>query len=186
MKSRTVTEIAVAGVAAIVASLFTWITGTIATVTGEQPMAVSGTAAAPAAVVAGAIVLLGAFALMTSRRGAARVILVVIAVVGLLGIGTAAMSLRNADEVLLRSVTGAGDLAGAAVVSLPLYLYIAALAAASLCAVLGLLRVGSGEDSRTRFDAAATASTDPRTRAMDDWDALTAGDDPSGEHDENR
>lgn len=185
MKSRTIGELVVAGGLALGAALFTWLTGTVATVTGEQAMSVAGTAAAPAAVVAGAIILLGAFALTTARRGAARLILAVIAAVGLLGIGTAVMTALNANEVLLRHVTGAGDLVGSASVSLPLYLCAVALAAASACAVLGVVRARTWEDSRTRFDAAEPAASDPRTQAMDDWDALTAGDDPSGERNEN-
>lgn len=162
-------------------TLGTWFSGTIATVTGEQTMALSGMTAVQAPTTTSAIILLGAFALTTARLRVARMTLAVIAVVSLLGVGTAVAAALNAEELLLEHITGAGEITGQVAVSFMLYICIAALLAACGTAILGFVQAPSWNYSRTRFDADRAESSDPRVRAMDDWDALSAGEDPTGD-----
>lgn len=181
VKGRTIAELAVLGVLGLALTLPPWITGELVTVTGSTPISVAGNAAAPAAATTAGIMLIAAFALTTAQRRTARTVAVAVGVIALLGAGAAVLAILNAEAVLLRAADGSGELAGPVSVSVAAYVCAAVLGAGVGIAVLIFIGAPKWSDARTRFEAAGSHPADPRTQAMDDWDALSAGDDPTGE-----
>lgn len=181
MKGRTIGILAGLGAIVLGTALTTWLSGTVTTLTSQQPLVVSGTAAAPAVVASGAILLVSALALTTASRTVARVILAVAAATSALGVGMVVWVLAHTEDVMIASASGTSALEGTIHVSPILYLNLATQGVAVVFSLFALWRVKAWSFERTRFESASTAPADPRTQAMDDWDALSAGDDPSGE-----
>ena len=106
MKGRTIGILAGLGAIVLGTALTTWLSGTVTTLTSQQPLVVSGTAAAPAVVASGAILLVSALALTTASRTVARVILAVAAATSALGVGMVVWVLAHTEDVMIASASG--------------------------------------------------------------------------------
>lgn len=175
--------LAALGAAAVLASTQTWVGLVLPT---GRPLAVAGSAAAPALAPLGLVLLALAAALGIAGRGA-RVLLGGIAV--LVGAGFAALAvpaLADPAGAASGAVTAATGIAGAASVrgaissAAPTGWPVVAAVLGVLAAIAGVLlavrspRWPSG-GRRYRSSAPPARTTDP----VEEWDALTAGDDPT-------
>jgi uncharacterized membrane protein (TIGR02234 family) len=175
--------LAALGAAAVLASTQTWVAVQLP---NDRPLAVPGSSAAPALAPLGLVLLALAAALGIAGRGA-RLLLAAVAV--LLGAGLGALAVPVlADPVGAASgaVTAATGIAGAASVRGAISAAAAtgwpavAAVVGALAALTGILlavrsrRWPSG-GRRYRPSAPRAATTDP----VEEWDALTAGDDPT-------
>jgi uncharacterized membrane protein (TIGR02234 family) len=175
--------LAALGAAAVLASTQTWVD---VAVRGARPVTVPGSAAAPALAPL-ALVLLALAATLAIAGRAARLVLAVVAVLGGVAIVALALpALVDAAAAASGSVTAATGIAGSASVraaiarATPTGWPALALVAGALTVVAGLLvtlRSPSWPTGGRRFRAAAprAATSDP----VEEWDALTAGDDPT-------
>jgi hypothetical protein len=178
-----VVALLVAGAVALALSAAAWVSGTAPTPTGDATVVVSGATAAPAATAAGLVLL--AAALTLTIAGSA---------VGRLAAGAAALTSAGAvaqvATVLLdparpvqtaaAAATGVPALRGDAVALAPAWAAGASSSSAPWRRRWGARR--SAVATRpVRFDRTpgTAPATDARTRAMDDWDALGRGEDPT-------
>lgn len=174
----------VAGAVALALSAAAWVSGTAPTPTGDATVVVSGATAAPAATAAGLVLL--AAALTLTIAGSA---------VGRLAAGAAALTSAGAvaqvATVLLdparpvqtaaAAATGVPALQGDAVALAPAWAAGGVLVLGTVAAAMAVLAVPRWRRGRSRFDRTpgTAPATDARTRAMDDWDALGRGEDPT-------
>lgn len=195
-RGRAVVLVLILGLALFAASLPTWATGAAPTMVGAQPVAIGGSQAAPGVPSAGAVVLVSALVLGLSGRVTRVLAIIGVILGGALGAVSAAQFLADPAPALLReagAITGVAQLDGdAAVTAFPtvalVVAVLVALAGIGLPFVLGSWhRVGRRYEVGTATDAPDTAPQERpaagRLRAMDDWDALSRGDDPSDGHD---
>lgn len=179
-----VLALAVLGAVTILASTQTWIT---AAVSGSRPVVVAGSAAAPALAPL-ALALLALAAVLGIAGRAARIVLAIVAV--LCGAGIVAVALpaiTDAVGAAAGRVTAATGIAGAASVRATVTgtsttpWPVVALVAGTLTFLAGpaiAVRSPRWPVGGRRFRAAApapVATTDP----VEEWDALTKGDDPT-------
>ncbi|GAA1636469.1 Trp biosynthesis-associated membrane protein [Georgenia ruanii] len=194
--TRRAVVLAALGLAVLLLALggLPWVRGEVATVIDVRPVSVTGAGATPALTAAALVVGAAALTVAIGRRVAVAVggvvligaaALVAAAVVGFLQDPTAP-ALAEAAQV-----SGVPQLSGTAHVTPWPW---AALVVAAALAVLGALTLVRGrawQSGGRRFErttapgtsapgAAPSAARDARTRAMDDWDALGRGEDPSG------
>jgi hypothetical protein len=153
-------------------------------VVGREDVAVSGTAAAPAVPAAALVVGAAALALGLGRRVAAALGGLVLVAAAVMVISAVVGFLADPEPALLGAaadLTGVRELAGDAAVTV--WPWVTATLGVGVAAVGALAVVSSSGWQRAgrRFERDDTPrpATDPRTRAMDDWDALGRGEDPT-------
>lgn len=189
-RGRAVLVVLLGGVLLFGTALPTWVSGAARTTTGTSPVAVSGTDAAPGVASAAAVVLVAALVLGLSGR-----LTRVLAVVGVVGGGALALVgavvfLRDPEPALRSAageVGGVPELAGAATTApWP----VLAAVVAGLVTLVGLalpLLLGRWQQVGRRYErdaprrrpSDAGADVSRRVQAMDDWDALSRGEDPT-------
>lgn len=172
------------GLALFATSLPSWATASVPTTTGSTGVSVTGADAAPGVSSAGLVVLVAGVVLALAGRLAR-----VLAVIGIIaGGGLAAVSAARflADpEVALghaaAAVSGVPVVAGDVSTSVwPVLAIVVASVAVLAGATLPVL-ASSWQRVGRRYEIGGTGSRSrtPRGQAMDDWDALSRGDDPS-------
>ncbi len=182
-RGRAVVLLLVLGAAAIGLSLLPWARATVPTVLGEQAVSVTGGQAAPATTAAGLALLATGLALALGGRWVIRLAAVAVGALGLVLGGAAAQVLLDPEP---RVLTAAGQVAGVRQISgavslTPWPALTLALAAAVLVTAVLVARVPATTADR-RFERTEPAGQSPptgRARAMDDWDALGRGEDPT-------
>ncbi|WP_382396317.1 Trp biosynthesis-associated membrane protein [Georgenia alba] len=165
-----------------------WASGAAGTVLGEQTVEVSGGSAAPGVVGAAFVVGAAALAVAIGRRagasvgGVAMVVGAVVAVVAVVGfLGDPESALRQAAAEL----SGVPELVGDARVTLWPYVTLVLALLAAAVGLSGLVAARTWTTAGRRFErparrgSAVDRASDERTRAMDDWDALGRGEDPT-------
>lgn len=176
------------GLAMFALTLPTWARAVAPTTVGSQHVAVSGADAAPGVASAGLVVLVSGLVLGLAGR-LARVLAVVGVIAGgaLAGV-SAVLFLADPEGSVLAAagaVSGVPQIEGSAdVAPWP----VIALVVAVLAVLTGLalpFLVGTWQRVGRRYERGRTAEPEQnrsaRGRAMDDWDALTRGDDPSSQ-----
>jgi len=175
--------LAALGAAAVLASTQTWLALDLR---GAKPLAVAGSAAAPALAPL-ALVLLALAATLAIAGRAAQLVLAVVAVLGGAAIVALAVpALADPAGAAAGSVTAATGIAGSASVRAAVARAtvtgwpVLAVAAGVLTALAGLLvavrsRRWPVSGRRFRPSTPRAATTDP----VGEWDALSAGDDPT-------
>lgn len=176
------------GVALLLVSLLPWLSGTQTTPTGVLPVRPNGLAALPAVPSVAVVIALAGIALGLAGRVLRVLAALGAALVGALG-GVAVLGLlREPDAALL---TAAGEITGVAAIDgdaaltpwpvLALILCLATvLVGLALPFVIGdWSRVGRRYERGPQAAASRAPRTTARGRAMDDWDALSRGEDPT-------
>jgi hypothetical protein len=189
-RGRAVVLVLTLGVLLFGAVLPAWAQGAARTTTGTAPVAVSGADAAPGVASAAAVVLVSALVLGLSGR-----VTRVLAVIGVVGGGVLALVgaiafLRDPTTALRSAagqVGGLTELAGEPSTSVwpVLAVVVAGLVTAVGIAMPWLL--GRWQQVGRRYERHAGRRQDPgggpdvtrRVQAMDDWDALSRGEDPT-------
>lgn len=186
-RARTVVLTLALAAGLLLAAAIPWFTATVPTVLAPETLTASGTQALPvvaagAPVVAATAVVLAIGGNVVRRLGGLVLVvtagLVLGATIGLLRDPLPALERRAAEVTGLRVVAGPLTLGPGGYLTLVL---------AALLVVLGLLvllgpRWHAAARRFERADAAggaAPADATPRAQAMDDWDALGRGEDPS-------
>lgn len=179
------------GAALLAASAAPWLVVPVSTAIAEASVSVPGSRAVPAAPAGALVLLAGGLAVAIAGRVARVVASVVVGVVGLLASVATARFVADPTPAALASsaeATGVRELAGTPtttawpVVALVLCLLAVVAGAVVARASWRWPAGGSGRRyERTGSDdgAAPVPPSDPRTRAMDDWDALSRGEDPT-------
>jgi uncharacterized membrane protein (TIGR02234 family) len=175
--------LAALGAAAVLASTQPWVE---AAVRGSHPVTVPGSAAAPALAPL-ALVLLALAATLAIAGRVARLVLALVAVLGGVAIVALALpALTDPAAAAAGSVTAATGIAGNASVRAAIS-HAASTGWPVLALIAGLLTVVAGllvalrsprwptGGRRFRPSAVRAETTDP----VEEWDALTAGDDPT-------
>jgi hypothetical protein len=202
-RTAAVAVLVVLGGALLATSAAPWLLVPVSTAIAEATVSVPGSAAVPAVPASALVVLAGGLAVAIAGRVARVVAAVVVAGAGLLAAVAAVRFVADPAAAALAAsaeATGLRELAGAPSVT-PWPVVTAGLgglaALAAVTVALGSRRWASGAGGR-RFERAApdggassgetaragSAGTeaepaDVRTRAMDDWDALSRGEDPT-------
>lgn len=183
-------------------TLPTWVRGVAATTVGTAEVAVSGVDAVPGASSAGLVVAVAGLVLALSGRVTRVLAVLGVGLGGAVTVVSAAQLLADPAPVAQQAaaeVTGAPELVGPAALS----------ALPALTLVVGVLTVLTGialpfllgrwQRVGRRYERTGTPSTVPssepapdarhaqgRVRAMDDWDALSRGEDPSSDQTTSR
>lgn len=151
---------------------------------GTTAVAVTGAQAAPLVVASGVVALAAAAVTSLSSRAVRLVtgpLLILAGVVAAAGAIGASRDPSSAAAAAISDATGVGG-TGAAVTATAWPL--AAVAAATVLAVLGLAILVAGRTwvsaARYQRDASAAAPRDPREDPSAAWDALSRGEDPTG------
>lgn len=189
-RGRAVVIVVVLGLALFGLTLPAWAHAVAPTTVGSAAVTVAGSDAAPGVASAGLVVLVSG--LVLGLAGALARVLAVLGVIagGALAAVSAGLFLADPERSVLRA---AAEITGVRQVDGPISVApwpTAALVVGAVAVLTGLalpFLAGSWQRVGRRYergtDAAARATpTSPRTprgRAMDDWDALTRGDDPS-------
>lgn len=174
-----------------------WFSSTVTQAVGETRLSVSGTAAAP---VIGALLLVvaaGLVAFLLARGALARVVAVVMALAGLGVVAASLVTVQDPASPLRAAaadLTGVPELAGDVAVT-PWGWACAAAGALLTAACVALAATRPPERTSSRYERAApagssaptapttggsTTAAPPQRDAIDDWDALTRGEDPTG------
>lgn len=185
-RGRAVVLVLAAGAVTMGLSLLPWARATVPTVLGEQTVSVTGGEAAPATAAAGLALLATGLALALGGRWVTRLAAVAVGALGLVLGGSAAQLLLDPEP---RVLGVAGEVAGvrqiSGTVSITPWPYLAlVLAALVLLVAVQVARVPATAASRRFERTAAAEPAQPapptgRVRAMDDWDALGRGEDPT-------
>lgn len=190
-RGRAVVVVVLLGLALFALTLPTWASAVAPTTVGTEVVTVGGADAAPGVASAGLVVLVSGLVLGLAGRVAR-----VLAVLGVLAGGalagvSAAVFLGDPEGSALRAAaeaTGVRQLEGEVTVApWPTVALVVAVLAVVVAAALPFLagswqRVGRRyeRDQATGAEGGQGENRTPRGRAMDDWDALSRGDDPSG------
>jgi len=186
-RGRAVVAVLLLGVLGFGLSTLTWASAPVTTVLADADVSLSGSEAAPPTSAASLAILATGLAVAIGGRWVVRVCAVVLALLGVLLGGAAVDFLLDPHPRLLSAaadVTGVREITGAPELTVWPYVTVA-LALVVVAAGLLLLRVPTTTTAGRRFERAggAAAPTQParddRVRAMDDWDALGRGEDPS-------
>lgn len=175
-------------------TLATWVRGVAATTVGTTQVTVSGVDAVPGAASAGLVVVVAGLVLGLSGRVTRLLAVLGVGLGGAVTVASAAQLLADPAPVVQQAaaeVTGAPELVAAPELSvLPtLALVVGGLTVLTGIALPFLLgrwqRVGRRYE-RTGAPSTSAPEPDPRpaqarVRAMDDWDALSRGEDPSAD-----
>ncbi|MCM3659842.1 Trp biosynthesis-associated membrane protein [Georgenia satyanarayanai] len=192
-RGRAVVVVLVLGAVTFGLSLLPWASATVPTVIAEQTVTVTGGDAAPATTATGLAVLATALAVALGGRWVSRLCAVALLALGALLAAAAVGFLLDPRPPLLAAaaaVSGVREISAEPSTTLWPWLAVAAgvLVAASAVLVLRAARTATaggrrferapavGERPRPTPDAEAR---DERVRAMDDWDALGRGEDPT-------
>jgi uncharacterized membrane protein (TIGR02234 family) len=192
-RRRTVVVLAlVLGASLLALGALPWVRATVRTVIDVREIAVSGATATPALTAAALVVGAAAVTIGIGRRVGAAVggvallgaaVLAGTAVAGVLG-NPAAPALAAAAEL-----SGVPQLAGEVHVTAWPWVALVVAACLALLGIVALVAGGRWQAAGRRFErpgapsarSASSEASDARTRAMDDWDALGRGEDPSGQ-----
>lgn len=180
------------GALVLLTTLPTWVTATTPTATGDLAVSAGGTTASPATASVGLVIIAAALVLGLAGK-AARVGALVVAIAGSVGAAiTIVTFLANPDVV---AASAAADITSVRAVNTPVsvtawpYVSLVVLAAGAVTSLWLLTHLGAWTTVGRRYQPAtqATPSTpapgdrdaNARRRAMDDWDAITRGEDPT-------
>ena len=190
-RSHLVVAVLVLGALLLACGSAGWSRGEVSTVLGPREVSVPGSSAAPGVGAAALVVGAAALAAAIGRRvgavlagialvGAA--VLVAASVLGFLGDPAAPL------EAAAGEISGVPELTGEARTAVWPYVTLVLATAVAAAGVVTLVAGRSWQSAGRRFEraappparrSAASAATDERDRAMDDWDALGRGEDPS-------
>lgn len=189
-RGRAVALVVVLGLALFGLTLPTWVSAVAPTTVGSEVVMLGGADAAPGVASAGLVVLVSGLVLGLAGR-LSRVLAIIGVVVGgaLAGV-SAALFLLHPERAVLRTaaeVSGVPQIDGDVTVApWPVIALVVALLAVIAGAALPFLAGTWGRVGR-RYETGAESGDHgggqvgrtPRGRAMDDWDALSRGDDPT-------
>lgn len=183
---------ALTGAAVLLTTLPTWVHATTPTATGDLAVSAAGTAAAPVAVSVGLVVIAAGLALALAGR-AVRVVALFVVIAGGVGAGTTVVGFLRAPQAVAASA--AADVTAVRAINTPVtvtfwpYASLAALLLAVGVAAWLLLHLGHWQEVGRRYQPAeraprsepgpATPQGHARRQAMDDWDAISRGEDPT-------
>ncbi|QDB79167.1 hypothetical protein FE251_07110 [Georgenia wutianyii] len=185
-RGRVVLAVLVLGVLGFALSALTWGSTEVPTVLAQRTVTVSGGDASPVTTAASLAVLATGLALALGGRWVTRVCAGALVVLGG-ALGAAAIGFlrdpRPRLETAAAQVSGVRETLGTPEVTAWPYLTIAlgALVAAAAVLVVRIPTVQAGRrfERTAGQDAAGDPERDERVRAMDDWDALGRGEDPT-------
>jgi uncharacterized membrane protein (TIGR02234 family) len=191
-RSHVVLAVLALGALLLATGSATWARGEVATVLGAQEVTVSGASAAPGVSAAALVVGAAALAAAIGRRVGA--VLAGIALIGAAVLVGASVARFLADpsaplEGAAGEVSGVPELTGEAVTTMWPYATLVVALAVAAAGVVTLVAGRTWQGAGRRFErpdepgarSAASAATGERDRAMDDWDALGRGEDPSAD-----
>ncbi|MDO5495218.1 MAG: Trp biosynthesis-associated membrane protein [bacterium] len=168
------------GILVLASSAGAWFSGTTTSVTGEVPLTVTG-GSVPVAGAAGLVLLAAAAALLLARRSLTRVVGAIAALLAA-GAGIAVVvALRDPSPLLAdaaATATGLGWSGGEVERHVAAWLALVGLAVGAGGGIAVAALGGRADEEASRFER-APANEDTRVRAMDDWDAIGRGEDPS-------
>ncbi|MGM0384425.1 MAG: Trp biosynthesis-associated membrane protein [Actinomycetota bacterium] len=160
-----------------------WLTALAPTPTGAAALALTGASAAPAVTAAGLVLLAAALTLTIAGVAVGRIAAVAAATtsagafVQVLGV---ALDPAPRLEQAAAAATGVPELQGDATVLVPAWLAVAGLGAMVVVSLVAVPNLRTWPRGRSRFDRDGVGvADDSRARAMDDWDALGRGEDPT-------
>lgn len=186
-RGRAVLLVALLGVALLALALPTWARAVAPTTVGSEQVAVGGSQAAPGVAAAALVVVVAGLVLGLAGRVTRVLAIVGVVIGGLLAAASAARFLLDPEPAVLQAAaatSGVPQIEGDVTVTpWP----VAALVVAGVVLLLGLalpVLAGSWQQVGRRYERNAGGprrqdAATSRTQAMDDWDALTRGDDPS-------
>ena len=186
-RGRAVVAVLLLGVLGFGLSTLTWASAPVTTVLADADVSLSGSEAAPPTSAASLAILATGLAVAIGGRWVVRACAVVLALLGVLLGGAAVDFLLDPHPRLLSAAadaTGVREITGAPELTVWPYVTVA-LALVVVAAGLLVLRVPTTTPAGRRFERAGSApaptqpARDDRVRAMDDWDALGRGEDPS-------
>lgn len=182
-RKRAAIGLASGAIVAFTCAVVGWLRAEVTSVAGTTTAVISGAQVAPGASATAAVMAASAFALAFTHKFAARVICLLHAAAGLatawligstMGMSKPAMTARFTDIT-----AGTGEIT--AVTTLP-SLWIGTVVAfgSALFALYCALTCQHWPKQAARYDAPThLIPTDSRMRAIDDWDALGRGEDPT-------
>ncbi len=160
-----------------------WFTAVAPTPTGAAAVALTGATAAPAVTAAGLVLLAAGLTLTIAGVAVGRIAAIAAAATSagafaqVLGV---TLDPTAQLEQAAAAATGVPELQGIADVLLPAWLTVAALGAMVVVSVVAVPALRAWPRGRSRFERDGVAvEEDARARAMDDWDALGRGEDPT-------
>lgn len=197
-RRAVVVALLLAGGALLLTAGRPWVTGLLPDVPGSPAVFVSGRAAAPGAVALGFVILAGALVIATAGRGVLPATAAAVSVAGAVATVTALLAVRDAQLAVVSSAAEASGVSDPVVdaVSVTAWPFVAAAAGVLGClaAAAAVVRAASWTAGR-RFQlptatvppspptSSPPASSPPATRAheqaLEAWDALSRGDDPT-------
>lgn len=189
-RARLVLGLLVLGVAGFGLAALPWLRLTVPTVIARQEVSVAGTTAVPVVGPLGLAVLAAALCVAIGGTWARRVASLVLVGLGALIAGSTVRLLLDPDPAAVAAavaVSGVPQIDGDVTVTPWPYLTVLLGVAVGLGGVL-VLRLRPPADAVRRYerrdvaaapDPAAGRAAEPRVRAMDDWDALGRGEDPT-------
>lgn len=192
-RGRAVVVVLVLGALTFGLSLLTWASAPVPTVLAEQTVTVTGGEAAPATTATGLAVLATALAVALGGRWVSRLCALALVALGALLAASAVGFLLDPRPPLLAAaaaVSGVREISAAPSTTPWPYLAVAAGVLVAASAVLVLRAARTTTAGSRRFERAPAAgerprpvpdaeARDDRVRAMDDWDALGRGEDPT-------
>lgn len=190
--AATVTT-ALLGAVVLVTTLPTWVRATTRTATGDLPVTVAGTSAAPGAASVGLVIIAAALVLGLAGKAVRVIALVGIIAANLAAGATVVMFLAQPEVV---AASAAAELTSVRAINTPVtvtwwpYLSLAVLAIGIATSGWLLTHLGTWQAVGRRYEPAARAEaetpvpasdrqTRSRRQAMDDWDAISRGEDPT-------
>ncbi len=194
--TRATSSLTTAAIGALVllTTLPAWVRGTTPTATGDLPVSAAGTTAAPAAASVGLVIIAAGLVLSLAGR-AVRVGALVAVIIGSAGAAATVVSFLANPEVVAASaaveVTSVRAINSPVSVTIWPYVSLAMLALGAVAGLWLVTHLGSWQSVGRRYEretsssrpARADLGTDPQTRArrraMDDWDAISRGEDPT-------
>ncbi|PYG02334.1 trp region conserved hypothetical membrane protein [Georgenia satyanarayanai] len=192
-RGRAVVVVLVLGAVTFGLSLLPWASALVPTVLAEQTVTVTGGDAAPATTATGLAVLATALAVALGGRWVSRLCAVALVALGaLLAASAVGFLLDPRPPVLAAAATVSGVREISAEPSTTVWPYVTVVAGVlvAAAAVLVLRAARTTTAGTRRFErapgagarpgpAAGAETRDERVRAMDDWDALGRGEDPT-------
>lgn len=196
-RGRAMVLVGLLGLLLVATALPTWGTADARGTEGPVPIVLAGTSAAPAVPSAGLVVIVAALVLGLSGRATRIAALIGTAVAALLAGWSAVAFLRNPEPPLVSAAgeaTRVRELAGSASLTPWPIIAIGVAAIVMIVSLVLPFQIGRWTAVGRRYErsgqqgtpAAATPEDDARSerlRAMDDWDAIGRGEDPSADPD---
>lgn len=186
--------VAALGALVLVSALPTWVTGTTPTATGDLAVRVSGTAASPTTASIGLVIVAAGLLLGLAGRGMRIFALLAVIAGGAVAAGAVIIMLQQ-PEIVARAA--AAEITSVRAINLPVgvtlwpYVSVVVLALAVAVAVWLITHLGTWASVGRRYETAGRTPVaaqgetiaDQRVRArrkvMDDWDAISRGEDPT-------